>query len=229
MGILIDAVNIESSNNIVQYFKDNTTELYNNYMNPDGKLIKVTPVSKMIHGRFYFMNYYDESNWMQYSPIFFVDHKEFDGKIIGYGINMNFIPLEIRTGIFDKYLDDLEDENQFVNINFESAYKMLLKVGYEYALVEYNMEQVARSYSVSIELLPKFLYSTWPSIKYDPLNLYKIWMKKIETRDERHQEIIAMQASDFYEATDEIKEQYTSLKGHLQRIQRNLKKFENLS
>jgi hypothetical protein len=90
------------------------------------------------------------------------------------------------------------------------------------------MEQVAKCFSVSLELLPKFLYSTFPSIKYDPDNLYKIWLKKLETKEERHQEIIAMQASDFYEATDEIKEQYTTLKGHLQRIQRNLAKFGNL-
>jgi hypothetical protein len=228
MGILTDAINLESKGRIVQYFKDNTTELYNQYQSPDGNLVKGIPVSNMIQGRFYFLMYFDESNWMQYSPIFFVDHKKFGDKIIGYGINMNFIPMEIRAGIFDKYLDDLEDENQFVNINFESAYKILLKVGYEYALVEYNMEQVAKCFSVSLELLPKFLYSTFPSIKYDPDNLYKIWLKKLETKEERHQEIIAMQASDFYEATDEIKEQYTTLKGHLQRIQRNLAKFGNL-
>jgi hypothetical protein len=225
MGLLSQAIELESRKDKVSYFKDNSMWLYNLYTNPDGEFIKGIPVSNMIQGRFYFLFYQDQSNWMQYSPIFFVDHKRFDDKIIGYGINFNFIPLEIRMGIFDNYITSLEDETQFSDMNFEIAYKLLLKVGYEYGIVEYNLEQVVRCYSVSIEVLPRFLYSTHPSIKYDPENLYKIWLKKLETRQERHQEIIALTAADFYEATDEIKEKFSTLKGHLDRIQRNLNKF----
>ena len=59
MGILVDAINLESKGNIVNYFKDNTSELYNQYRSPDGKLVKGIPVSDMIHGRFYFLNYFE--------------------------------------------------------------------------------------------------------------------------------------------------------------------------
>jgi len=224
MGNLIDVIKNESGGNIPQYYKDNTVLLYNKYRSPDD-VVKSIPVSKMADGMFYFLMYYDESNWMKYSPIFLVDWKKFDNMIIGYGVNFNFIPLEYRAAIFDKIIRDLEDEDQVKGMTFESMYKILLKFGYEYALVEYDMKRIERCYHISVGILPKFLYSSYPKNKYDPQKLYDIWMKKLEGREKRHQEIIQQLSSDFLDVTGEIELKYDALSDHMKRLQRNHKKF----
>lgn len=224
MGILIDTIKIESGGNIVKYYKENTVMLYNKYRNPD-ELVKAISVGKMAEGQFYFLMYYDESNWMQFSPIFFVDHKEFEDKVIGYGVNMNFIPLEYRAALFDKIIHNLDDENQVRGMNFEGMYKQLLKLGYEYALVEYDMSRIKQAYHIKLQILPKFLYSSYPKNKYDPQKLYSIWKKKLEKREQRHQEIIQQLSSDFYKVTEEIEMKYDVLSDHMKRVQRNHKKF----
>lgn len=224
MGKLIDAIQSESGGNIPDYYKKNTISLYNRYKSPD-KEVRSIPVSKMSEGAFYFLLYRDESNWMKYSPIFFVDWKEFDDMIIGYGVNMNFIPLEYRAALFDSIILNLEDEDQVRGLNFESMYKQLLRIGYEYALVEYDMRRIERCYHISINILPNFLYSSYPKNKYDPQKLYDIWYKKLSGREQRHQEIIQQLATDFFKVTEEIEMKYDSLSDHMKRVQRNHKKF----
>lgn len=232
MGELIKVIENQSKGDIVSYYKENTTLLYNYYTgkNPHPDIaptnaVKPTPVSKIQDGMFYFLTYQDESNWMQYSPIFFVDHKEFEDRIIGYGVNLNFIPLEIRASIFDEMFPNLEEENQINGITFESMYKRLLRVGYEYALVEYDMSRVERCYHISIHILPRFLYSSYPTNKYDPDKLYSIWVKKLEKRELRHQEIIQQLSSDLFKTTEEIEMKYDSLSNHMKRFKRNHDKF----
>lgn len=225
MGILIKTIEEKTKKDgVVKYYKDNTISLYNKYKSPD-KLVRSIPISKMSDSKFYFITYKDESNWMKYSPIFFVDWKEFDDRIIGYGVNFNFIPLEYRVALFDKMILDLEDENQIMGMNFESMYKELLKIGYEYALVEYDMKRVERCYHISVKILPEFLYSSYPKNKYDPQKLYDIWYKKLDKREQRHQEIIQSMASDFFEVTEQIEMKYDVLSNHMKRVQRNHKKF----
>lgn len=232
MGELIDVIENQSKGNIVSYYKENTTLLYNYYkgINPHPDMapkyaVKPLPISKMTDGTFYFMTYKDESNWMQYSPIFFVDWKEFEGKIIGYGVNLNFIPFEVRAAIFDEMLPNLEEEDQINGISFEDMYKRLLRVGYEYSLVEYDIERIESVFHISVHILPRFLYSSHPKNKYDPKKLYSIWIKKLETRELRHQEIISQLADDLFKTTEEIEMKYDALSDHMKRFKRNHDKF----
>jgi hypothetical protein len=224
MGVLNDRIESEAKKDIPKYYKENTNKMYNLYRKPD-KLVKPVRIGDLSPGKFFFMMYYDESNWMQYSPILFIDSKKFENKIIGYAINFNFIPLEIRSGMLDKMIKDLEDNDQLSSITFENAYKMLLKVGYEYALVEYDLIRVERLYQIDFEILPNFLYSSYPKNKYDPEKLYSIWLKKLETRELRHQEIIQSTVKDFFDITEDISEDYKALEGHIKRLQRNARKF----
>jgi hypothetical protein len=223
MGVLKDQVSDESKGSIVKYFKENSMFMYDKYNKPDKLIDSISP-SKLSPGYFYFIAYNDQSNWMKYSPVFLVDYKKLDNLIIAYGINMNFIPIEVRTAFFDKFLKNLIDEDQLSNISFEDAYKQLLRIGFEYALVEYNVAFIGRAYKISIEVLPKFLNSTYPAVKYDPQGLYHIWKVKLETKEQRHQEIIKMMVSDFYKITDDMKNEFPMMNKHIDRIQKNLDK-----
>jgi len=225
MGVLNDKIEIEAKKDIPQYYKDNTMKMYNLYTNPD-KTVTPINVNSITAGSFFFLTYFDESNWMKYSPVLFIDHKKFDNQLIGYAINFNFLPLEIRSGMLDKILNDLEDNSQLSSITFENAYTMLLKVGYEYALVEYDMKRVQQAYQIDFSILPNFLYSSYPKNKYDPDKLYSIWLKKLETRELRHQEIIQSTVSDFFDITEDISGQYDALENHIKRLQRGIKRFK---
>lgn len=224
MGDLEDKIESEAKGDIPKYYKDNTKLMFNYYDNPN-KSVKAINVSKISSGRFMFLFYHDDSNWMRYSPVLFIDHKKFENSIIGYAINFNFIPLEIRSGMLDDVLNNLIDNAQLSSITFEGAYSMLLKVGYEYALVEYDMKRVEQAYEIDIDILPNFLYSSYPKNKYDPKKLYSIWLKKLETRELRHQEIIKSTVEDFFETTDEIEGKFEALEGHIKRLQKGIDKY----
>ena len=110
-------------------------------------------------------------------------------------------------------------------LNFESTYKKLLRYGFEYAIVEYEIGRVAQVFEISYEELPYWLYSQHPKNIYDPLKLYQIWAAKLKNRPERHKEMISKLVEDFYNVTDELIDNSTALKGHFQRLQRNQDKF----
>ena len=227
MGVLRDKISFESKNNLLKFYETSTMELFNLYKNPDQSLITTQNPSNLHSGNFYFLFYKDDSNWMQYSPIFFIDFKVVKNYTIGYAINMNFIPFEIRVSFFDNLIKDLEDDTLGLSgINFESMYKQLLKIGYEYSIVEYNLESIVGAYSINNRILHKFLYSSHPSMGvYDPDNLYKLWLKKLETKEKRHQEVIKQLTSDLFEAVDYIDGKYDELSSHIKRFQKNIKKY----
>ena len=221
MGILSENIKINSDGNIPKYFKQNSFNMFKKYKNPDDTC-KSVAISDITNGKFYLLFYADESNWMNYSPIYVCDIR---GMKMIFAINFNFIPIEIREQIFDKYIVDLEDNEQLAGVNFERAYKELIRYGFEYAIVEYDIKRIKAVLQIDISLLPEFLYSTYPSIKYDPNNLYKIWLAKLKTREDRHQEMINTIVSDFYEAKDTLINEMSVLKGHFQRLKRNNDKF----
>jgi hypothetical protein len=224
MGDLIKIIKREYKN-IEESYKENTMFFYNAYQKSSKEVTNIN-VGQIQLGAFYFLQYQDDSNWMQYSPIFTVDFKKFNDLIIIYAINFNFIPLQIRTTIFDRYITqkDLE-ENSLLNTTYESVYKVLLQYGYEYALVEYNLKQIKFVHKINNSLIPKFLYSGFPKNKYDPIKLYNIWKTKLKTKEQRHKEMMLADIKDFYDTETQILNDYDALEKHIDRIRKSYEKY----
>ena len=163
---------------------------------------------------------------MKFSPVFITDYKKFSNVIIVFGINFNFIPIQVRVSIFDKFITEYNFENDdLLTVDYKGAYNELLKYGFEYSMVEYNLIQVKYAHKISMNMVPRFLYSQHPQNKYDPGKLMQIWNAKIGERDKRHQEMMKSLIDDFYDVEGEIKDQYKILKEHIQRIQTSIQKY----
>ena len=138
MGALEERVKLSllvHGNGLEDNFKNNSLELMDKWSKSDDmyKAINVTDIKV---GGFYFLQYKDPSNWMKYSPLFVVDYKKFDNKIIIFGVNLNFIPLQIRSAIFDPYFkDEFFEDDTFLKVTYDGMYKELIKWGFEYALM----------------------------------------------------------------------------------------------
>jgi len=232
MGDLREKIkeNIEKNSGLSNYFKKNSLEFYELYNNPDNKIIKPVNIAKMGIGGIYFIYYKDESNWMRYSPILMTDHR--DNRLL-FGVNLNFLPLEQRTNLFESIIEDINDENNkqptntkpFQFITFETIYKKLIRFGFEYSLVEYSLDRIAGAFEISFTYLDKWIYSNHPNNIYDPIKLYDIWSKKLKNRPERHKEMITRLVEDFYNITDDLIEESQALQDHLKRLKRNQEKY----
>lgn len=228
MGILLEKLKLSllvNGNGIEDNFKNNSLFFFNSYQTgSDG--VENIPITNMFPGNFYFLHYYDDSNWMQYSPIFLVDFKKLEDKIILIGVNFNFIPIEIRAQLFDKFIieEDIEKERP-LKVDFVGMYSELLKIGFEYALVEYNAKQIKFVHKISLHLLPRFLYHQHPIVKYDPIKLMDIWKVKLETKEQRHKEIMLMNLSEMFKIQDEISEKYQQMGNHIKRLQKSIEKY----
>lgn len=217
--------NLVHGDGIVENFKNNSLFFYNAYSKSDENIMNI-PIGKIQLGGFYFLHYMDDSNWMKYSPIFTIDFKKFENLIIIHGVNFNFIPLEVRAAIFDKFIIEEDFENdRLLKVTYEGMYRELLKYGFEYAIVEYNMAQVKAVHKISMSMVPRFLYSQHPINKYDPKKLYEIWEAKIGEQGERHKEMSKSLIDDFFTASDDILDNYKVLKNHILRIQKSLDKY----
>lgn len=214
---------------IPNFFKQNSLDYYQLYKSPDNDMVVPKTISNITKGGLYFLYYRDESNWMQLSPILCADIRD---KRIIFGVNMNFLPLEIRLNLFDDIVISLDNNNKqskglepFHMITFEKIYKKLIRLGFEYAIVEYEIGRIQRVFYINYEKLPYWLYSQHPKNIYDPIKLYSIWEAKLKGRPERHKELMSKLVEDFYNVTDELIDNSASLKGHFQRLKRNQEKF----
>lgn len=213
-------------NDVVDTFKNNSLyflDLYNKSIDD----FKTVSTKDIFPGGFYFLHYHDESNWMKYSPVFIAGYKKLSNKIIILAVNLNFIPLQVRVLLFDKFITqkdfEMDKNDTFLKVDYEGVYNELRKLGFEYALMEFDASRVELAHKVSLLLLPRFLYHQHPINKYDPDKLMSIWEAKIEKREQRHKEMTLAILSDFYDMNKEISEKYDVLKGHIQRIRRNMK------
>jgi len=217
--------NLVYGDGIAENYKNNSLYFYNKFSKSDDEVTSMN-VGQMQLGGFYHLHYMDDSNWMKYSPIFTVDFKKFENLIVIIGINFNFIPLEVRVSIFDKFIKEEDfEKNTLLEVDFQGVYKELLQYGFEYALVEYNLQQVQLVHKINMEAVPRFLYSGHPKNKYDPKKLYEIWSAKLDNRADRDAEMSKSLIKDFYQISDDIKENYKLLKGHVDRIRRSLEKY----
>jgi hypothetical protein len=230
MGELLDRVKLNlkvHGSDIVDNFKDNSLYFYDKYQKST-KEVESIPVANIVPGGFYFLHYLDNSNWMKYAPVFVADYKKFSNKIVIFAVNFNFIPLEVRVLLFDKFITEKDfDNNNYLKVDYQGVYDELIKLGFEYSLMEFDASLLKIVHRIELELLPRFLYSQHPINKYDPNKLMQIWEAKIDSRDQRHKEIMSSLISDFYDINSEISEKYDVLKGHIQRIRSNQIKFAN--
>jgi hypothetical protein len=210
---------------IVDYYRNNTLYMYDKYSKTDDDCKAIAKEDIQIGG-FYHLHYLDDSNWMRWSPIFCCDYRKFSNMIVILGVNFNFIPLELRDDIFDKFITEKNfAANDVLEVNFKGMYTELLKYGFEYSIQEYNVAQIQLVHRISLELLPRFLYSSYPKNTYDPKKLLEIWETKLETKDQRHKEIITSILSDFYKVREEISEKYDALRGHIERLRTSYEKY----
>jgi hypothetical protein len=230
MGALQDRIDLNQKvfgKNIIDFYKNNVIYMVDKYSKSDDMCtaISVTDISP---GRFYFFHYEDPSNWIKYSPVFVVDYKQIRDMFIILAVNFNFIPLEIRSGIFDKFiLEKNFIDDDALEVDFQGVYRELVRFGFEYSILEYNAIQLKLVHQINLELLARFLYSSHPKNTYDPNKLMEIWTKKIETRKERHEEMMTSVLSEFYEVDGIISQKYEALESHIKRLQNSLNRFKN--
>lgn len=228
MGELIERTKLAglvSSNGAPDFFKKNSFDFYQKYLSSDDE-VKAINIKDIQPGYFYYFNYKDDSNWMKWSPVFVAEYKKFSNKIVLFCVNFNFLPLEFRVLIFDKYLSDSNfEKNTPIKSSFEGMYNELRGVGFEYAIMEFNAIQITTVHRIHMNSVPRFLYSQHPKNVYDPGKLIQIWKKKLETRDARHKEILTTTLEDFYNIKGELNEKIEVLKGHVNRIQKSMEKY----
>ena len=78
---------------------------------------------------------------------------------------------------------------------------------------------------IKMSKIDTFLYSGHPINKYDPNKLYEIWKTKIKTKSKRDSEMSQALISDFFRINEDIDENYTVLKNHIQRLKNSLNKY----
>jgi hypothetical protein len=228
MGELLERIklnNLVYGKDIFDNFKNNSLYFYEKYQKSDD-LVTSVPFGSITFGGFYFFHYKDESNWMKYAPVFTVEFKKFNNLIVIIALNLNFIPLEVRSLIFDKFIDinDFEKDRD-LKVNYVGIYDELKKYGYEWALMEFNLSQMVSVHRINMQVVPRFLYAQHPINKYDPKKLYEIWHAKLSKRKERDIEVSKVVLDEFYDLSKDISSNFDQLKGRIQRIQRNLEKY----
>lgn len=228
MGVLSEKVKLSRlvhGKDIIDFYKNNTNFMYQKYQTSDSDCVAIDK-SDIQKGGFYHLHYKDDSNWMRWSPIFCCDWRKVNNLIIVLGVNFNFIPLELRSTIFDRFITEKDfEKNSFLEVDFVGMYSELLKYGFEYSIQEYNVSQMVVVHRISLDLLPRFLCSSYPKNTYDPKKLMEIWGVKLKTKAQRHQEIISSVLSDFYDVNSEISEKYDTLSGHIKRIRDSYQKY----
>lgn len=228
MGVLLKK--IEQSlkvygTGISDNFKNNSLYFYNKYQKSDEN-VQSARLMDIQMGRFYFFHYKDDSKWVQYSPVFTISTKRYQDLIIIQAINLNLIPIEIRASFFDQFFSEKDfDEDKSLPSDFTSTYNELLRYGFEYSIMEYNVNQLHFVHRINMKKVPTFLYSGHPINKYDPKKLYEIWKVKIQTKYKRNQEMSQALISDFFDISNEISDKYEVLEKHIQRLQTSLKKY----
>jgi hypothetical protein len=165
---------------------------------------------------------------MKWSPVFVVDMKKFEDKIILFAVNLNFIPLKVRVMLFDPYMNENHfKDNTYLKVDYSAVYTKLSQFKFQYSLMEFNLSQVKFVHKIHMQMIPRFLYSQHPKNIYDPNKLMAIWKKKLETSDLRDKEMMQSSIDDFFDINNEISEKYDKLKGHIERLQKSIKKYGN--
>lgn len=225
MGFLIEKTELNrfvTSDGLVEYFKKNSIEMVDYYSKSTKECLNVS-VKNIKTGGFYHLISQNKSNWMRNSPVFVADYKKVGTTIIILAVNMNLIPLQIRTLFFDKFITEKDfEKDSFLKVSFTGIYNELKNIGFEYSLMEFDVSKILIAHKISMSILPKFLISQHPTNTYDPKKLSEIWKSKIGKQAERDAEMQSSSLEDFYNIHFNIDSKYESLKKHIERLRRNL-------
>lgn len=228
MGELIERTKLSglvNSDGAPDFFKDNSFYFYQKYLNSDDE-VKSINTKDIFKGGFYFFHYKDDSNWMKWAPVFVADFKKYGNQIILFCVNFNFIPLEIRVAIFDKYITQKDfEKNNFLAVNFQAMYGELKRLKFEYSIVEFNAIQIVKAHRINLSVLPRFLYSQHPKVKYDPGKLLQIWKAKVDKSEARDSEMTQATIEDFYNVNKDISEKFNQLENHIKRLRTSMEKY----
>lgn len=228
---LVDRVGLRmlvDGDGLADNFKQNSNYFYNKFNESDDSVTAID-VSNIKAGMFYHFHYLDTSNWMKWSPVFVTNHKNIGNKIIIFAVNFNFIPLEVRVGIFDKFITEKNfEKNEPLKVSYQGMYQELSSLGLQYSLVEYDASLIKLVHRIEMNTVPRFIISQHPKNKYDPKGLIELWSKKAKTAELRDREMIGANMNDFFNIKAELNEKYKTLKSHIQRIHNNQKKFGNI-
>ena len=226
MGELSERVKLSmlvNGNGLIENFQNNSNFFAEKYTKSE-KNIEAVDVKDLQLGRFYHFHCIDNSNWVRYSPVFLIEQKKFANIIMVIGINLNFIPLKIRETIFDNFISEKNFEQDIpVEISVNFIRNELIKYGFEYSLIEYNVKNIVLAHKISFDMVPRFIYSAHPENTYDPEKLYEIWKAKVANKFDRASEMNQLLMSDLLSAQDEINQKFTHLNDHIFRVQNRIK------
>lgn len=232
MGELAERVKINLlvyGNDLAENYKTNSLFFYQKYQESSDDCKSVN-ISNLTSGRFYFFHYKDDSNWMKWAPVYLVDYKKFGNKIILFCVNFNFLPLQLRVGIFDKFISEQDFyKNDFLKVKMNILYDELRKQGFEYSLMEFDAIRINMAHLIHIDLLPRFIIAGHPKNVYDPNKLVAIAKAKAAKSNLRHAEMMKSSINEFYKISKEIPEKYIALRKHILRLQSNAIKYSYIN
>lgn len=242
MAKLLDQIGKLRKEEGKDFAENSTSWLVKKLQKPDDDVDQIN-INEMTVGKFYFM-FYDlqgkgkSSKLEQYNPILFVDYKHVGNTKVLFGLSFNFIPTRMRLVFFDKMLDSypfvFEDkdgkhkagqaEQPLNGINYNNVYKLLSKIGYEYIIREFDLRLVNKVYEIAMHKLPRFLtIDTHKFTNVDDAKLAQIWLAKLKTRDERHQQLLLDIASGYDKVEKTLNEEF----GHFQDEMKKLQQAQN--
>lgn len=234
MGELYDRFKLNKlvqSNDPISYFKENSLSFFKSYTKTTEQ-IKAIPIRLIRPGKFYFLHYKDDSNWIKWSPVFITEQKLYESSILFTCVNFNFIPLEIRILFFDKYIKELDFQqdvkkkgNHFIKVKHEIIYRELKKLRLEYSIQPYNASQIVTCHRIMMEDLPRFLYSAHPKNKYDPKRLIQLWKTKAKNSDQRDDEMMKLTTEDLYNFDKDFLQKFDTLSTHIERFRKSIEKW----
>lgn len=229
MGIFADKVKLAllvNGNGVVDNFNKNSQWFFESYQKSSPQVLNIN-VNLILPGGFYFFDYQDDkSNWIKYAPVFVCSYKKHSNKITYFALNFNFLPVEVRVLIFDKYLveEDFE-QNRFLVVDYAGLSNVLWSLGFEYALMPFDAIRITKVHRIELNILARFFYHQHPINRYDPRKLNEIWQAKIKDRDQRHQEMMQASLDDFYNLEAEISDKFVLLRSNIKRFRTSALKW----
>lgn len=195
-------------------------------------------------GQFYFM-YYDlrgkTSLMEKLNPIFTLDWFDLQGTRYLYAISLNFIPVNIRTIFFNTIINNnlqtiinnidksVDRQENLKLIGFETIYKMLKSIGFEWAIRKFDIRLIDKVYLIDTNIINKYItMSTAKITKVDDAKLIQIWQKKISEQQQREQKLINELLNNYSEMQQQFDLSYKNIKQSNENLEKTLQIIKNI-